>query len=237
MPANIEMDTGHIDAGISPGHEVIMPEARTFRTRKPKMASDTASRLPFIREPVRASWATSLLSVCRRCARWTITRPRNTQAMTTWTVTRGPTLNRSRGNQGHDDCNQQGQMDCPSRAGTTRSAVRTGNNVVVTDGEAGSSLLGACLRGVFMPRPHLRFCLGGTASPNRPVPSGGRDRPPMAYVSLSGGYRYRANPSCEGGPGPTASWGQPSPHRGAANRPTRPPARRGGRAACAASPR
>ena len=44
-----------------------------------------------------ASWATSLLSVCRRCARWTITRPRNTQAMTTWTVTRGPTLNRSRG--------------------------------------------------------------------------------------------------------------------------------------------
>ena len=43
------------------------------------MAPETASRLPFIREPARASWAMSLLSVWRRCARWTITSPRNTQ--------------------------------------------------------------------------------------------------------------------------------------------------------------
>jgi hypothetical protein len=75
-----------------------MPEARTFRTRKPKTASETASRLPDVdRHP-------------------------------------GTDAEQEQGHQGHDDRNQQGQMDCPSRAGTTRSAVLTGNNVVVTDG-------------------------------------------------------------------------------------------------------
>ena len=56
-----------------------MPEARTFAARNAKIASETASRLPLIREPARPSWAISFLSMWRRCARRTITRPKNTQ--------------------------------------------------------------------------------------------------------------------------------------------------------------
>jgi hypothetical protein len=39
----------------------------------------------------------SLFSVWRRCARWMITSPKNTQAMTTWTFTRGVDVEQGQG--------------------------------------------------------------------------------------------------------------------------------------------
>ena len=134
MPANIEMDTGHIDAGISPGHEVINARGQDVQDEEAKdgvghgqppalhpgtgpgeLGDQPAQRVPALRE-VDDNQAQE------HAGDDDVDRHPGTDA------------EQEQGHQGHDDCNQQGQMDCPSRAGTTRSAVLTGNNVVVTDG-------------------------------------------------------------------------------------------------------